>query len=85
MCELKLSSPRDIRRSFYEIWNEYGNRRPDLFFEWKKKRDAIEMTDEQRARYNLLADKVRAVLNQDEFDELQFLILLRREELEQQM
>ena len=52
---------------------------------WKKKRDAIEMTDEQRARYNLLADKVRAVLNQDEFDELQFLILLRREELEQQM
>ena len=55
------------------------------FFECKKKRYAIEMTDEQRARYNLLADKVRAVLNQDEFDELQFLILLRREELEQQM
>ena len=52
---------------------------PICFFEWKKKQDAIEMTDEQRARYNLLADKVRAVL-----DELQFLILLRREELEQQ-
>ena len=58
---------------------------PICFFEWKKKQDAIEMTDEQRARYNLLADKVRAVLNQDEFDELRFLILLRREELEQQM